>query len=387
MRRARLPARPVTIGRRPPMDDLAGYLGLALAPGIGPVRLRTLLTACQTPDGAYMAPFAFLCSLPGFSRAAATAIRAARRAHGQQALDAAHRLGATVLAPGDPRFPPALQQIPDPPPVLFAVGRLALLAAPSLAIVGSRDHSSYGAEVCRELSAFAARSGLAVVSGMARGLDAVAHEAALDAGGASIGVLGNGLGVVYPAANRALYERMHEAGLLLSEFPPGERPHAGSFPRRNRLISGLARVVVVIEAAFGSGALITADAALEQGKDVAAVPGNITSRLSAGTNRLIRDGATPLLEPGDLAAWYPECPRVSGGPAIGTDSMPLPADLTPAQRDVASHLSASPLDADQLAGAAARPVAEVLAVLSALEILGVARHEAGRRFCRAAAGR
>ena len=126
----------------------------------------------------------------------------------------------------------------------------------------------------------------------------MAQAAALDAGGSTIGVLGNGLGVIYPAANRALYERVARDGLLISEFPPGERPNAGSFPRRNRLISGLSRVTVVIEAAAGSGALITAGSALDQGREVMAVPGNITSAVSFGTNRLIRDGATPVLEAG-----------------------------------------------------------------------------------------
>ena len=146
----------------------------------------------------------------------------------------------------------------------------------------------------------AAGAGIVVVSGMARGLDAIAHQAALDAGGATIGVLGNGLGVIYPAANRELYAGVGQHGLLLTEFPPGERPGVGAFPRRNRLISGLARVTVVIEAAQGSGTLITVGTALAQGRDVMAVPGNITSATSVGTNRLIQDGAEPLIELADL---------------------------------------------------------------------------------------
>ena len=160
------------------------------------------------------------------------------------------------------------------------------------------------------LAGAVAQAGVVIVSGMARGLDAVAHTAALDAGGATIGVLGNGLGVIYPAANRALYERVASDGLLVTEFPPGERPNVGSFPRRNRLISGLSRVTVVVEAAVGSGALITAGAALDQGREVMAVPGNITSPLSAGSNRLIRDGAAPVLEPADLLQHFPEFVRV-----------------------------------------------------------------------------
>ncbi len=151
-----------------------------------------------------------------------------------------------------------------PANLLFAAGDLSLLQRPAVAIVGSRDHSLYGEETCRAVAAAAAGAGIAVVSGMARGLDAVAHTAALDAQGSTIGILGNGLGVIYPAANRLLYQRMEERGLLLTEFPPGERPGIGAFPRRNRLISALARVTVVIEAAEGSGTLITVGTALSQ---------------------------------------------------------------------------------------------------------------------------
>src|SRR5438552_2295845 len=157
----------------------------------------------------------------------------------------------------------------------------------------------------------------------------------------AIGVLGNGLGVIYPAANRALYERIAEHGLLLTEFPPGERPHAGSFPKRNRLISGLARVTAVVEAAVGSGALITAGTALDQGREVIAVPGPVTSPVSTGTNRLIRDGATPYLEPVDLLQYYPEAVLAPLEPVSdGQDVQPLPETLTSAERQVAELLGA-----------------------------------------------
>lgn len=368
-----------------PMDDLAGYVALALVPGIGPVRLRALLDACGSPDGAFSAPFARLGTVPGFSRAAVTGVRSARREHGEEVLRRTAALGGFVVTPFDSRFPPALREIPDAPALLFLSGSPELLQRPAVAIVGSRDHSAYGATVCRLVAARAAEAGIVVVSGMARGLDAVAHEAALDAGGASIGVLGNGLGIVYPSANRALYERMRAHGLLLTEFSPGERPNAGSFPRRNRLISGLVRVTVVIEAAAGSGTLITVDSALAQGRDVMAVPGAITSAVSVGTNRLIRDGASPLLEPDDLLAFYPEAivtrparPITSGD----TASAPLPADLTPDERIIAELIGPEPLHLDDLAARSERPMASVLATLSALEVRGVVRQDPGRIFRR-----
>ncbi|MDQ3223898.1 MAG: DNA-processing protein DprA, partial [Gemmatimonadota bacterium] len=191
------------------------YLALTQVPGMGPARLEALLSACNTALGAHSAPFAFLSHVPGFSRAAATALKATPLETGRKTAEDAARLGAEVLIPADAAYPELLRNIPDPPPVLFALGNAGLLLRPAVAIVGSRDHSGYGAGVCRALAGAAAQAGVVIVSGMARGLDAVAHTAALDAGGATIGVLGNGLGVVYPAANRALYRRVAAEGLLL----------------------------------------------------------------------------------------------------------------------------------------------------------------------------
>src|SRR5581483_4500738 len=187
------------------------------------------------------------------TKTAANAIRAVREADGRAVLEALDRLGATLLVPQDERFPDLLREGPDPPAWLYAWGDVALLSRPAVAMVGSRNNTPYGAAAARLLAGGVAPH-LVVVSGMARGLDAIAHTAALDAGGKSIGVLGNGFGVVYPAANRKLYERMIAEGCLVTELPPGDRPHAGAFPRRNRIVSGLAKVTVVVEAAPGSGA-------------------------------------------------------------------------------------------------------------------------------------
>jgi DNA processing protein len=359
------------------------YLALTQVPGLGPARLQTLLEACDTPLGAHSAPFAFLCNLPGFTRACATAIKETPLAAGRELVEAAERAAARILVPDDADFPAPLRTIPDSPPVLFSVGDLGVLQRPMLAVVGSRDHSAYGETVARAVARQAARAGIAVVSGMARGLDAVAHSAALDSGGTTVGVLGNGIGVVYPAANRALYERVRAGGLLLSEFPPGERPHAGSFPRRNRLISGLAGVTLVVEAAVGSGALITAGTALDQGRDVMAVPGPITSPLSTGCNRLLRDGATPYLELADLAQLYPEVafqPEEAAEASAGPRR--LPDTLSKAERGVAELLGPEPVHLDTLVGRVGGPVGELLAVLCALELQGVVEQGVGRVFRR-----
>ncbi|HYC31843.1 MAG TPA: DNA-processing protein DprA, partial [Gemmatimonadales bacterium] len=329
------------------MDDArAAWLALALVPGIGPSRFHRLLETFETPLGALSAPFAFLCAVPGMTVAAATAVRGASLDQGRRLLASVDRYGGHVLLPPDPEYPAALRLIPEAPTALFAQGDLSLISHPAVAIVGSRDHSSYGGEVCRRLSWAAAEAGAVVVSGMARGLDAVAHGAALDAGGRTVGVLGNGLGVVYPSANRRLYDRVRASGLLLTEFPPGERPNAGSFPRRNRIISGLARVTVVVEAGGTSGALITAGTALDQGREVMVVPGPITSERSVGCNRLIRDGAAPLLEERDLLEHYPDVVPPTGARARGTGGVPspLPDTLGPAERRVAELIGAEPAE-------------------------------------------
>lgn len=365
-------------------DHRAAYVALAMIPGIGAIRLRNLLAACHSPIGAISAPFEFLCTVPEISHACATAIQSTSMEVGRQTIKSAEEMGGRLLLPEDPEYPASFVEVYEPPPFLFAKGDLTLLNLPACAIVGSRDHSAYGARVCRAVAEVAAAAGVVVVSGMARGLDALAHGAALDAGGKSIGVLGNGLGVIYPAANRTLYQRMSSGGLLLTEFPPGEKPTAGSFPRRNRLISALARVTIVVEAAGGSGALITVEKALEQGKDVMAVPGPITSAVSVGTNRLIRDGAMPLLEPADLLHYFPEIrPKTQSVSDVALDGPgPLPAFLTAPERELALLIGPEPLPLDDVAIRSGRQVNEVLALLSGLEIAGVVEQGPGRCFRR-----
>jgi DNA processing protein len=364
-------------------EERLAYLTLTQVSGMGAIRLSTLLTSFPTALGAHSAPFECLRTLPGFSCAIATALKATPLEVGRKVAEEASRLGAGILIPKDEGYPAQLRHIADPPPVLFTLGDPALFLRPAVAIVGSRDHSSYGAVVCRSIAGAAAAAGVTVVSGMARGLDAVAQTAALDAGGVTIGVLGNGLGVVYPAANRTLYERVARDGLLVSEFPPGERPSAGSFPRRNRLISGLSRVTVVVEAAEGSGALITAGTALDQGREVMAVPGNITSAVSFGTNRLIRDGAAPVLEPADLLEHFAELTgsRAAVG-VVSQTTRELPETLSAEERELAGLLGHHPVHPDELATRSNRPVGEVLGLLCGLEIAGVVEQRPGRVFRR-----
>jgi DNA processing protein len=378
--------------------DRPAYVALALTAGIGAARMGSLLARFDTASRVLAASFDQLRTVRGISPAAATAVRERSVADGEKVLVQVSALGGTCLLPSDAPFPAAFREIPDPPTLLFAQGNLEALTAPAVAIVGSRDHTAYGAEVCRAVAGAAAESGLAVVSGMARGLDAIAHSTALAVGGTTIGVLGNGLGVIYPAANRTLYQAVAERGLLLTEFPPGERPGAGAFPRRNRLISALARVTVVIEAAAGSGTMITVSTALAQGRDVMAVPGSITSPTSIGTNRLIRDGAEPLLEVEDLLAHYPEVggsavqrlegagsavePAPSGargrlGGSIALRELPPPPGLTPAEATLFGALRAGPASLDDLVSKTGASVPETLCAISTLELRGIVSQASG----------
>ena len=363
-------------------DELAAYLALAQVPGIGAARLRTLVTAFESAAGVFRAAHGAIAALPEFTPAAASAIRGTSAAAGRTILETLDRLGAAVLIPGDPGFPPLLAEIPDPPALLYVWGDVRLLCQPAAAMVGSRNHTAYGAEAARLLATGVAARGAVVVSGMARGIDAIAHAAALDASGWSVGVLGNGFGVVYPGANRTLYERMVASGCLVTELPPGERPRAHTFPRRNRLISGLAGVTVVIEAAANSGAIITADAALEQGRAVLAVPGPITSPTSQGCNKLIQQGAKPALCPGDvLEELGLPAPQTPGhGPGVGQPMRALPPDLGPLQRTLWEALAAESQHVDALVAGAGVDAGEVLTALTELELRGLVRQEPGMVF-------
>jgi len=362
--------------------ELIATLTLAGVQGIGPQRLRTLVATFGSAQAALDAPQSKLAAIFGVGPAAATAIKAASAAAGQRVLDQLAELGAGVLVAGDPDFPASLEEIPEPPAVLYVWGDITLLARPCVAFVGSRDHTTYGAEaVCILAGAVAQRA--VVVSGMARGIDALAHTAAFDAGGKSIGVLGNGFGVIYPAANRELYERMVKHGCLITEHPPGERPHLGSFSRRNRLISGLSRGVVVIEAAVDSGALVTANLAAEQGREVLAVPGRITNPTAAGCNKLIQQGAKLVLCAADIfeEVKLPSSGLRDLGIALSTPAPRVPPiDLSGLQLTLWSRMTTEPQHVDALVVATQTGAANVLGALTELELRGLVRQGPGMVF-------
>ncbi len=263
-------------------------------------------------------------------------------------------------------YPPLLGELHDPPAALHVRGDAELLQEPAVAIVGARSCSPYGAQVARDLARELAAAGVVVVSGLARGIDGEAHRGTLDAGGRTVAVLGCGIDRDYPRSHSELARRIRERGAVVSEYPPGIEPAPWRFPARNRIIAGLCAATVVVEARERSGALITADFALELGRDVFAVPGEITSALSAGTNDLLRQGAAPLLAARDVLE------------ALGLEpGARQPPPLSPAASQVLRLLADGARDADDLSRSSGRTTAEVAALLVELELAGVASEADG----------
>lgn len=277
-------------------------------------------------------------------------------------------LGVRWLPRTDPAFPHGLAAIFDPPPGLFVRGAAPpdMLDAPSVAIVGARSCSPYGAQVARMLGRELAAAGIVVVSGMARGVDGEAHRGALEAGGRTVAVLGCGVDRDYPATHRDLARRICEEGFVVSEYAPGVEPAPWRFPARNRIIAGLTAVTVVVEARARSGALITADLALEEGREVFAVPGEITSGLSAGTNRLLALGAAPLTQVEDVLRTFGIEQTEAPAAHVGEPAAQLLARL----RD-------TPAGADELAREMALEAGPLAAALSELEVAGLVVETAG----------
>ena len=278
-------------------------------------------------------------------------------------LDGLAGQGLRWLSRSDPAFPGLLRAIHDPPPGLFLRGNgdVDRLAAPAVAIVGARACSAYGATVARSLGRDLAGAGLVVVSGLARGIDGEAHRGALEAGGVTVAVLGCGIDRDYPASHRELARRIAQTGLIVSEYAPGVEPAPWRFPARNRIVAGLAAATIVVEARERSGALITADLALEEGRDVFAVPGEITSALSAGTNALLRLGATPLTSTADVLEHF-GLVQSPAGPG---------AEVGETAAAVLTRLRDGPLGADELVRSTGLAADAVAVALSELELVGL----------------
>ena len=358
------------------METTLPWLRLQLIPGLGRLGLFRLLTRFGSPAAAIAAANTGWHDVAGLRPGLAALLPAADDPRIPPLLDRLESRGAWLLTLFDPDYPPLLKTIHDPPVLLYGLGRRP--AGELLAIVGSRHPSETGRRAAATFAGEVAARGIGIVSGLARGIDTAAHRGALEAGGATIAVLGCGIDRVYPPENARLFERIGAEGTILSEYPPGSEPLPGHFPGRNRIISGLSRGTLVVEATPDSGSLITAELALEQGREVLAVPGSIDRPTSAGPNRLIKDGAHPVTESAEiLDILWPQ--RPSAGTAGGE---PFATTLAEPARSVWLALDGEPRHVDELALKLGLTAGELSVILLHLELLGGVEPLPGARYLR-----
>ncbi|OUM99502.1 MAG: DNA protecting protein DprA [Firmicutes bacterium ZCTH02-B6] len=362
------------------MDERLCLLALRLVPGIGPKRITALLDRYGSAQEAWRARGTWD-EVPGIGTALAAA---ARRVDERLVETHWHRLaamGARVVTSGDADYPPGLHQVPSPPPVLFVKGALPPAAQPSLAIVGTRRASPYGLRTARTLGRDLAAVGVAVISGLARGVDTAAHRGALDGQGTTVAVLGSGLDVVYPPENRDLMEEIAVNGALVTEYPLGTQPQPGHFPARNRIIVGLAQGVVLVEGSRRSGAMRTVAIATDCGREVMAVPGDADRWGSDGPNHLVREGAALVrhaVDVLDTMGWAAMFPAMEIAAGCDPEQVPGLQDVT-ARLLVALQASAT-LTIDELAAMVEAPVGTIVGALIGLELAGRVIRLPGGRF-------
>ncbi|MCW5750493.1 MAG: DNA-processing protein DprA [Alphaproteobacteria bacterium] len=355
--------------------DRLDWLRLIRSENVGPITFHELLRRFGSAAAALEA-------LPELARRGGrrAGIRIATRAEAERELAALAGLGARVIGVCEPDYPPLLAQIDDAPPLLYAQGHPRLAARPVVAMVGARNASAAGVRLAREMAARLGAAGIAVASGLARGIDTAAHRGALASG--TIAAVAGGIDVIYPPENRDLQQAIAEQGLLLAELPPGTEPLARHFPRRNRLVSGMARAVVVVEAALKSGSLITARLAAEQGREVMAVPGSPLDPRARGGNDLIRTGAALVESAEDVLALLAGLPDLAEPP--GRDPVPPPqppgeAELADGRARLLSALSPVPIEIDELARQCALAPGVLQTVLIELELAGRLERQPGGR--------
>ena len=365
-------------------DDLRDLICLTMVPGVGPQTCRALLDHFSTPGRVLSASMTSLKAVDGVGPKLAERISGARREFDPEAeLALCREHDVRPIARGSDDYPEMLAEIPDPPSLLYVRGAFAERDAMAVAIVGSRHCTPYGLRIAEKLGASLARVGLTVVSGLARGIDAAAHRGALRAGGRTIAVLANGLAQVYPPEHEGLAREVASAGALVSESPMRQEPLSGLFPQRNRIISGLCLGVVVVEAHPRSGSLSTARHAMEQNREVFAVPGPVDSLASQGCHRLIRDGAR-LVETVDdiLEELGPLVHEVHTAPGEAPVRRPAELTLSDQERSILGRLGDDPTTIDGLIAETRLTASQVMATLSVLEMRRLVRRMPGQMFVR-----
>lgn len=350
------------------------WLGFNKTPGIGARRLQLLIDTFGSIEAAWNAPEQALRELGLEKRTIKSLLHTRGHLNLEAELERTKRAGIRLICWDDPAYPDYLKQIPSPPPLLFVKGEFLPEDEWAVAIVGTRRATTYGRECALRLSRDLSEAGITIVSGLARGIDGVAHRAALNAGGRTIAVMGNGLDTVYPPEHRELAQKIAKQGVLLSEYALGVRPEARNFPARNRIISGLSLAVVVVEGRWSSGAVITAKLALEQGREVFAVPGSILSHSSEGPNRLIKEGATPALNANDIL----EALNLTKVAQQLDARHILPTD--PVEARLLETLSAEPLHIDEIGRLMEMSAPDVASALAMLELKGMVRQVGGMQY-------
>lgn len=362
---------------------LLDMLRLTLVPGVGSRTLQTLLERFGSPGEVFQASLSELREVDGVGPKVSAAIVAGRHSQeAEQQLQRCRELGFTLLLRGGAGFPETLDAIPDPPGLLYVHGGIEPRDSIAVAIVGSRRCTMYGRQQAERLAATLAGAGLTIVSGLARGVDAAAHQGAIAAGGRTIAVLGTGLANIYPPEHAELAQRVAGNGALVTENPLDQAPLAGLFPQRNRLISGLSIGVIVVEATRTSGSLHTARHAMEQGREVFAVPGRIDSLASEGCHDLIRDGVTLIRNADDVLAALG--PLIQPVHRSGSDTVHNARELTLSdqERRILNLITAEPIHQDEVLRAAELEPSRVLATLTVLEMKRFIRRLPGGHLCR-----
>jgi DNA processing protein len=358
------------------MNNLQYWLALNSLPDIGPVVARNLLSAFGSPDNIFNMTIAELRQVQGVGEYKAQKIISFNGwDHIKREIEKAEKNNVRMLALDNPDYPAGLKQIHGAPVILYVKGDLGGSDKYAIAIVGSRRSTDYGRQVADGMAYKLASSGLTVVSGMAMGIDTASHKGALNAGGRTIAVLGSGLDVPYPASNRGLMKVIESSGAVISEFPFGTKPNKENFPRRNRIISALSLGVIVIEATLDSGSLITVGYALEQGKDVFAVPGQITSMNSKGTNSLIKKGARLI----DSAEEVIDELSAQLKGLLKEDKQSLPG-MSKDEKKLYGYLAVEPKHIDKITREINMTTSRALSVLLNLELKGVVRQSEGKHF-------
>ncbi len=356
------------------MDEKKYWVGFNLIKGIGAVRMQSLIQHFDGLESAWKAAPADLAAAGMSLKLIERIVKARDQVDLDKVWAKIESQGIKILTWEDEAYPQRLKEIEQPPPVLYVRGEYLPDDLFAVAIVGTRRVTPYGRQITEELAAHLAGNGITVVSGLARGVDAVAHQSALKAGGRTIGVLGSGVDKIYPPEHRQLAERMETSGAVVSDYAPGTPPDASNFPPRNRIISGLSLAVVVIEAGETSGALITAEFAAEQGREVFAVPGSILAPQSKGTNKLIQQGALPLLSINDLMQAL-DLGRMG---EHKTARKVIPADETEAR--LMNVLGPQPLHVDEIRNQTELPIEKVSATLALMELKGMVRQVGGMNY-------